>query len=349
MDMQLEEGELSDSSEEGDINPYIPLERPLLHFEPVCNNGDENPAMDEEVTSSSQVQPPGLLDSDSETDADDNHSKRLKLSAPAKSKYNIWNKDPDGDLTDFLNQVGMDDKSAFDDHRNVENYPLPFKTSYKPNSNFQTKKRKLPKRRKCAQEPREDLKKLTRNLDLLEVNEDSAIEEVAEDITKKLQECNQELILRIVIVLGKDKAIQLYEKTRVIEKLGGMLIANGARKRTSGGVFIFLVRTDKDLSEDKLKAIFEKDLEQTKNIRKTMDKTRKKRKGKHLKRSKNKESPSELSNPPPSPNLPELSERKDVFTELASLDQQKEITGEMHRNEDDGLISYEDLDFPELV
>ncbi|KAK9511525.1 hypothetical protein O3M35_000164 [Rhynocoris fuscipes] len=305
MDMQLEEGEISDGSDDDNINPYIPLERPGAHFEPIKGFDSDNPAMDMDATSSKQRKPPGLQSSsDSDSDDEETNVKRLKVSSPIKNKYNIWNKDPDGDLTDILNQVGMDEMPDPENSRNVENYPLPFKRSDNRNGKFlRARRRKIPQ--KALGKDGELAKKFARILDCLEVNETNSFEEVAEDITKKLKERNQELILKIVIVLGKEKAIQVYEKTRLIEKMGGMLINNGSRKRTSGGVFIFLVRSDKEISDDKLMAIFESDDQQQKDVCKLLNSLKKRRRRKKGSKHNAEKSSSELSNPPPSPDLPQ--------------------------------------------
>lgn len=52
-----------------------------------------------------------------------------------------------------------------------------------------------------------------------------------------------EEIRRAVELLGSDQAAALLQETLQIEEQGGMLISNGKRRRTPGGVFLYLVRT----------------------------------------------------------------------------------------------------------
>ncbi len=41
-------------------------------------------------------------------------------------------------------------------------------------------------------------------------------------------------------------ALELFAKTQAVEKDGGMMIKNGARRRTPGGVYLHLLRGLKD-------------------------------------------------------------------------------------------------------
>ena len=47
-------------------------------------------------------------------------------------------------------------------------------------------------------------------------------------------------------VLGRARVIELYRLTEATEERGGLLIANGMRRRTPGGCFIQLLREHTD-------------------------------------------------------------------------------------------------------
>lgn len=49
-------------------------------------------------------------------------------------------------------------------------------------------------------------------------------------------------VARVVRVLGIERAQDFFEQTLMIEATGGMLLPNGSRRRTSGGVFFKIVR-----------------------------------------------------------------------------------------------------------
>ncbi|CAG9532693.1 unnamed protein product [Cercopithifilaria johnstoni] len=73
--------------------------------------------------------------------------------------------------------------------------------------------------------------------------ENISIVELAEQIVTALGERNGNVILEI----GEEKALELFEATRGIEASGGMMIADGTRRRTPGGVFMTLFKTDPDV------------------------------------------------------------------------------------------------------
>lgn len=157
-----------------------------------------------------------------------------------------------------------------------------------------------------------------RDIKDLVVTEESTDEQVANDIANKLCEEKDDLMLRVVTVLSKKEAIDLFLQTQKIEKDGGMMIMNGMRRRTPGGVFLHLLKNHADITNSNKKLIF---LEE----RKALCKEKKKQKNKHrdmkveeLKKTLNndKDLPSRkevalshlkpealygMSNPPPSP------------------------------------------------
>lgn len=86
---------------------------------------------------------------------------------------------------------------------------------------------------------------------------DSCKEDFASDLATKLREENSELILRTVCVIGKEASLELFRKTQQIEKDGGMLTIYKNRRRTPGGIFLFLLKSSNDFDEKQKKEIFD--------------------------------------------------------------------------------------------
>ncbi|HEV8247720.1 MAG TPA: phosphorylated adapter RNA export RNA-binding domain-containing protein [Polyangiaceae bacterium] len=84
-----------------------------------------------------------------------------------------------------------------------------------------------------------------------------ATEETVNTIAKALGEVEEQpttQITGVVRVLGEQTSLGLLEETQRIEQSGGMLLPDGSRRRTPGGVFFFLAR--QKLSHDDKVAIF---------------------------------------------------------------------------------------------
>ncbi|CAK9291258.1 unnamed protein product, partial [Gordionus sp. m RMFG-2023] len=73
-------------------------------------------------------------------------------------------------------------------------------------------------------------------------------------ISKYLEESNIDLIEKIVNNLGALKTCQILCETDAIQKMGGLYTLDGKRKRTFGGVFIVMVKTDLTVDQS-LKAL----------------------------------------------------------------------------------------------
>ncbi|XP_065206577.1 phosphorylated adapter RNA export protein-like [Planococcus citri] len=82
-------------------------------------------------------------------------------------------------------------------------------------------------------------------------------EVVANDIASKLNEEKVYLISKVVSVLGVKKAVRLYQETRIKEANGGILVQNGIRRRTPGGVFLTLLRETSFISPVEIDKIFQ--------------------------------------------------------------------------------------------
>lgn len=89
----------------------------------------------------------------------------------------------------------------------------------------------------------------------------SAVNQLARHIATVLGETEkhpQLQIRRIVKLLGDDFAQEMLEKAREVEEQGGLMLPNGSRRRTFGGVYFYLVKDwlyAQDRREE-LKAIF---------------------------------------------------------------------------------------------
>jgi hypothetical protein len=71
--------------------------------------------------------------------------------------------------------------------------------------------------------------------------------EVAEQIAAQLGEAEVEprkTIYRAVKKLGRDQAQLFVQKALEIESAGGLMVPNGSRRRTIGGIFFFLIKTE---------------------------------------------------------------------------------------------------------
>lgn len=58
-------------------------------------------------------------------------------------------------------------------------------------------------------------------------------------------------------ILGPDHALNLCAKVFDIEDVGGLMTKDGQRRRTLGGVFFHLLRTDPHISKDCIEQIFD--------------------------------------------------------------------------------------------
>ncbi|KAH8254570.1 hypothetical protein KR032_010946 [Drosophila birchii] len=149
--------------------------------------------------------------------------------------------------------------------------------------------------------------------------------DVATEMASKLYEEKDELLVRVVEVLGMDLPLELYKETQRIEADGGMMIKNGKRRRTPGGVFLFLLKHHNSISQEQQKSIFNEDRQSLNKSRKQIETLMRDRKVEELKKCLSKQStelptlsqrkehymqgdelsaenqPGNLSNPPPSP------------------------------------------------
>ncbi|KAH8415934.1 hypothetical protein KR222_004324, partial [Zaprionus bogoriensis] len=149
--------------------------------------------------------------------------------------------------------------------------------------------------------------------------------DVAREMANKLYEEKDELLVRVVKVLGIEVPLELYRETQRIEADGGMMIKNGRRRRTPGGVFLFLLKHHDSITPAQQKSIFSEDRQNEIKSRKQIETLIRDRKVEELKKclsekstelpslltrkehylqgaeSISQDQPGSLSNPPPSP------------------------------------------------
>jgi len=76
-------------------------------------------------------------------------------------------------------------------------------------------------------------------------NQQSNTEQVVRDIARQLQETNPEAIEQLGLIihrLGVEKAQEFLQETLKTEAESGLLVRDGSRRRTPGGVYFRLVR-----------------------------------------------------------------------------------------------------------
>lgn len=71
-----------------------------------------------------------------------------------------------------------------------------------------------------------------------------------------LEEEKCDLIVKVVSVIGKKESLNLFKITQKIEAQGGMLTMMKNRRRTPGGIFLFLLKTSDKIDEDLKREIF---------------------------------------------------------------------------------------------
>jgi len=104
-------------------------------------------------------------------------------------------------------------------------------------------------------------------------------EEFGAEIASRLQEEKVEMIVDLVKILGRRKVWEFFQETQKVEAKGGMMINNGARRRTAGGVLMHLLRTAQDTeTADKAKEFFRESQKNEQKRRMLHAKSKKKKK-----------------------------------------------------------------------
>uniref|UniRef100_A0A8R1IZR6 Phosphorylated adapter RNA export protein n=1 Tax=Caenorhabditis japonica TaxID=281687 RepID=A0A8R1IZR6_CAEJA len=105
-----------------------------------------------------------------------------------------------------------------------------------------------------------------------EFDENASLDELGSQMAAAMGEKDPDTVKKIVNAIGRDVSIKLFNGTKEIEKNGGMKTADGSRRRTPGGVFITLFKTDAEISRETKNGIFgdmrNADKQRSKNKRK---------------------------------------------------------------------------------
>lgn len=94
------------------------------------------------------------------------------------------------------------------------------------------------------------------NMRFITITPEMHDKEVAGQLAFSLQEPKRDMVQTVVYELGVEKTLEIWEKTCKIEKTGGMMVNNGSRRRTPGGVFFQLIKTDGEIPKEKKNIIF---------------------------------------------------------------------------------------------
>uniref|UniRef100_T1GS94 Phosphorylated adapter RNA export protein n=1 Tax=Megaselia scalaris TaxID=36166 RepID=T1GS94_MEGSC len=267
-------------------------------------------------------------------------------------------------------------KRALSDNDQSDDSEGPSNKKSKCNNSSRMKKRPVKERLGSKKHSSEssDFENEPRILCDLTLTENDEAESLAREIAHNLFEEKDELILRLVSVVGTRMAIKLFQETQKIEKEGGMMIVNGKRRRTPGGVFFFLLKHDNNVTSDQRKMIFYEENKIAAKDRKSLQAMKRDQKVEELKKrlteqdhlplpnissASSNENSVNLSNPPPSPvvghdNSPEYKSHAinevDKLEESVFNEAEKLEATEQSRNDSglDGLTSYDD-DFLDIT
>lgn len=107
-----------------------------------------------------------------------------------------------------------------------------------------------------------------------EITEDDPVEKVAEEIAHRLQEPKKDLIERVVNVIGTKKAIELLGDTATQEASGGVYTVDGSRRRTPGGVYLYLLKNTPSITKAQVRKIFAEENQMVEKNKKAAQKRR---------------------------------------------------------------------------
>ncbi|KAG8179744.1 hypothetical protein JTE90_025077 [Oedothorax gibbosus] len=129
---------------------------------------------------------------------------------------------------------------------------------------------------------------------------DGAGTEAARKIVKILGEQKPYLIFRVVKEVGIEKAMELLRKTEEVEEKGGMMIKNNSRRRTPGGVYFQLLKSDPAVSKSVVDKVFEGEMNSFEAKRLNEERKKRKKHFAELKKAAKKAAFKATELPPPS-------------------------------------------------
>lgn len=123
-----------------------------------------------------------------------------------------------------------------------------------------------------------DRKRLFRHLEV-EKKTDPMI--VGREIAYRLQEKKMQLIGHVVRVIGFTLSMEVFSETKKICKSGGLKVDNGERKRSPGGIFLYILKNRGYASATQMKEIFKSENERNKQGKRYRCKLKKNEKRKY--------------------------------------------------------------------
>ncbi|XP_020369702.2 phosphorylated adapter RNA export protein [Rhincodon typus] len=118
-----------------------------------------------------------------------------------------------------------------------------------------------------------------------DIKEDDSPTKISDEIAYRLREPKTDLIHRVVKIIGRKKAIELLIQTAEVEQNGGLMIVDGSRRRTPGGVYLQLLKNTPSITQDQLKEIFYDENQREYNCKKAAKKRRRHIIGKKMKQA----------------------------------------------------------------
>jgi phosphorylated adapter RNA export protein len=115
-------------------------------------------------------------------------------------------------------------------------------------------------------------------------------ENISLDIASKLKEHKIALIRKAVAVVGVATCQRICSETLTIEDAGGMMTENGERRRSPGGVFFYLLRSDKHVTHKQTDELFAVDPNSLHQQMRKLNKKAKKKLKKQMKSNRSKSS-----------------------------------------------------------
>ncbi|XP_045599631.2 phosphorylated adapter RNA export protein [Procambarus clarkii] len=291
-----EEGEVSDGNDEGFDLAYKPVTRPdSSHYRHVARHmpsSDEEYSSDSDSDTpmSAKRKRPNISKMDTcyteshdpKGWAIDNATNEARQIAKPRRRNNIWSTVmEEQDLSREIGGFGLKRRLDQGD-RNVESYDYTqalkargielddsaeeeeegeeeHEDNEQEDENEDTKKKRLNRKRHVKERigyKKTKTKSGQRNLVDVCVTEGMTDEEVGHALAVGLMERKPELIVRVVEVLGREKAVELYRQTQTLEREGGLMIMNGSRRRTSGGVYLQLLKNLPSIEKADMLKIF---------------------------------------------------------------------------------------------
>ncbi|XP_043240704.1 phosphorylated adapter RNA export protein-like [Amphibalanus amphitrite] len=293
--MEVEDGEIIESEEEllkeapDTLEVYTCLERPVaprpppIQPPPLVSDDSDSPAAADSSDSDSdsgggrkRARPTPAAAAAGGDSMDTGHNAEFAEAArkfqARRARLAVWSSvlAEDGITEDLAGGLGQL-RSGKRVERDVESYQLPELPPRPERPSADN-----PRKRGFQQASQGWRKKKVESvvLEPLAVTEDSPTEQVAADIALKLREEKPEIIANVVKIIGTKKSIELFEETKSVEEGGGMLVNNWSRRRTPGGVFIQLLKTDPEVTEEQVRDVFREDRRQRDRERKVAKRRR---------------------------------------------------------------------------